>query len=380
MMFAASVYAAEPNFHDFDGYQQCLTKSVIATRLKNYLVKDRQIKQHYRLSDTHFFLYASASDKKAHRPEYTLRLGSLQVKKQKAIVSGPSDRPLLGVRIAIDPSFIGGQMAYLENRYVALGATSVEQMIVLGDMTLMLAKSLQSLLEQQGATVMLTRRSIGKNVYSQTFYEWLASQSSAPAIPAMARAHSYLFKKIFNPDYELAARVESINHCKPDLTIVLSFNILSSQDPHYGLHRGTDTNVSLAFMPGAFMSKELQTKRSRYEFMRLLVSDCLEQSACLCQSLLSELSRDSALSCATAKEFRQSDSCALSISPGLWARNLALTRRVQSPVCYLLASCADNYQEARSLERSLHTSPSRIDELAKHCLAGINRYIFLQAR
>src|SRR5690606_26522963 len=66
----------------------------------------------------------------------------------------PPERPLDGLRIAIDPGHIGGRWGKMEERWFQLpGSPPVQE----GDMTLRVAKLLKPKLEALGATVTLVR-------------------------------------------------------------------------------------------------------------------------------------------------------------------------------------------------------------------------------
>ena len=141
------------------------------------------------------------------------------------------NRPLAGLRIALDPGHIGGYWAKMEERWFQLGdAPPVTE----GDMTLTVAQHLASRLEKLGAEVFLTRsRSapatpllIGQLGTAAT--ESLVNQ----AIPGDQAAGKKESERLFYRVAEIRRRATLVNQVlRPDIVICLHFNAEGWGDP-----------------------------------------------------------------------------------------------------------------------------------------------------
>ena len=107
------------------------------------------------------------------------------------------------------------------------------------------------------------------------------------------------------------------------------------------------SNYNLAFIPGAFCKGELDQPQDRYEFLRLLLTDDLDRSLQLSQHIIAQFVAKLQVPLISPKEktsYTQS-SCLIQ-SPGIYCRNLALTRLVHSPICYGETLIQNHIEEA----------------------------------
>src|SRR5882762_11788666 len=74
----------------------------------------------------------------------------------KSLVPAKADKPLLGLRIALDPGHLGGKWAKMEERWFQVGST---QPVQEGDLTLKVARLLATRLRELGAKVFFVRNS-----------------------------------------------------------------------------------------------------------------------------------------------------------------------------------------------------------------------------
>ena len=129
---------------------------------------------------------------------------------------------------------------------------------------------------------------------------------------------------------------------------------------------------------------ELSDKESRYEFMRLLVSGDLERSLYLSQSILNRFVEHLDVPIISSNDgVHFMNRVSLEQSPGLYSRNLALTRLVHSPICYGETLIQNNIDECLNLSRQDfeiggQKCSSRIKQVAEAYFAGIKDYLSIE--
>jgi N-acetylmuramoyl-L-alanine amidase len=360
------------DFHDFDSYQSRLTAKEIEWKIKTYLEKNEAIKRFYRLTPQ--FLYIGDLDHQ--QIDYILKLNTnspLLPNKHRTYNS------LKDIRIAIDPGHFGGALAELEERYVAIPGEITENNHPIrfneGDLTYLTALELQRMLKKEGAVVLLTRSGIGKGAIKEDFFEWIKTHSDLTQNISL----SQVFRNYYNRE-DLKARVKIINEFFPDITIVIHYNSHLTDEEKNLKSLLTKSNYNLAFIPGAFDTNELSIIRDRYEFLRLIVTDQINESLNLSEFITRQFVRH--LDIPLISEYEKTsyiDSSCLIQKPGIYCRNLALTRLVHSPVCYGETLVQNNQEEIYRLSES-NTSvenipcPKRVKAVARAYFEGIKEY------
>jgi hypothetical protein len=274
------------------------------------------------------------------------------------------------------------------------------------------AKLVQQLLQAQGATVMLTKDKPGQSVYALSFDAWcrqtmgiespaewqtLAGQKKAIAymreralVPSQHRELQdrllhieraaqpdkarLLRQTVFRLGYnmlDLQARASKINAFKPHITLIIHFNAV-------GNGRVTvSTNYNMTFVPGSFLLGELTSQRARYELVRLLVSSDLKESIALAGSIAKHMEQSLAVPLMGA-EYCFSGNVVF-VAPGIFCRNLLLTRCIHGILCYGETLIQDNAEEAYRLAKKDITidgiaTSSRVVEVAQAYFKGICQY------
>lgn len=364
-LFATQIFGVD--FGDFDPFQGIFTREEVEERIQKYLVKEPSNSLFYRLTDD-ALVVGNLADEKV---DYTLKLATTcQGKKVKAPLS------LKGAKIAIDPGHFGGPYAELEERNVkipkALVGTDQDVQFDEGSLTFLTAVELKRLLEAEGAIVCVTRSAIGLGAIDKSFFAWLENQ---PALWKSKESLTTLFRNYNRED--LRVRAKKINEFKPDVTVIIHYNAHDESEKQQTI---THANYNLVFIPGGFRKKELSTSEERYEFIRLLVTDDLEESLKLSQCLVHEFVTKLKVPLITEND-RNSyiNSSCLKISEGVYSRNLALTRMVHGPLCYGETLIQNNEHEAlkldaRNIDINNITCSSRIREVAEAYFEGIKRY------
>ncbi|MCS6832481.1 MAG: N-acetylmuramoyl-L-alanine amidase [Flammeovirgaceae bacterium] len=402
-----------------------------------WLVRNEEVKSYFRIADDGIEMFASLDDKKVGKieckvyhdeiddflailkrlPEDSLesfyrQKGTEKLKKirenwektllpSKTIGISKNARRLENIRIALDPGHVGGDMktAILEGRYVIMAFPNGDTVqFNEGNLNLATAYLLKEKLEKEGANVMITKYKKGHSAFDKSYDDWLKEDFLRSLEEERAKNNidaalyqtlkttqdkAYIYERFFKY-LDFRERARKINAFQPHLTIVIHYNIDAPnwERRNGNVYQPSGINYSMVFLPGSFMKKELQETRDRLEFLRLLLSDDLQASLALCQRVQKRFVEDLNVP-PVANDERLNylkRGCIYTGIPGIYARNLALTRLVHSPLCYGETLCQDDEQEARWLAieeipaGELKTSP-RVAQTAEAYFNAILDYV-----
>ncbi|BCU75664.1 N-acetylmuramoyl-L-alanine amidase [Luteolibacter sp. LG18] len=286
----------------------------------------------------------------------------------------PPERPLEGLRIAIDPGHIGGAWAKMEERWFAIGSAPP---VCEGDLTLAVARLLKPQLESLGATVTLVRNNTEPLTTLRP--ETLLAEAAATA-PAGADLHKTA-ERLFYRTAEIRARADLVNHTlKPDLVLCLHFNAEAW---------GNALSPSLAdhshchlLLNGGYVDEEIALADQRYEMLRKLLQRTHAEEAAIGADVAASFYSATGLPPYTynplAKNARMVDG-----NPYLWARNLLANRLYDCPVIfmepYVMNSRHDyariqagDYEGTREIDGK--QEPSILREYAGAVAEGLKRH------
>jgi len=181
---------------------------------------------------------------------------------------------------------------------------------------------------------------------------------------------------------DLIARANKINAFQADVTAIIHYNISTKAKLVKGYFGPTTDNYSMMFTAGSFAKNELNDPEKRMNFLRLLLTDDIERSVELCDPVMA-FHRDSLGVPAVAEPndilYLNKYSLYLGV-PGVYARNLRMTRMVQGPICFGESLLQDNKTEAtrlNTLDDKLEGEAvsSRLREVAKSYFLGVRDYL-----
>ncbi|GAB4402715.1 MAG: hypothetical protein OHK0039_01060 [Bacteroidia bacterium] len=288
-----------------------------------------------------------------------------------------ADLPLRGLRVAIDPGHVSNNLAAaeIEGKYVKLlptEATGWESLqFYEAKLAIATAWLLRDSLEALGAEVLLTRGHDGRGALGGSFDAWrqggdldsllAASQAdgSMTAREAAAWRRASLkqqFLSLYNP-LDLQARARKIAAFAPHLTLIIHYNIHSpnwEKRDAAGYYPPTDANYCMAFVPGCFVAGELDQPADRAALLRLLLGQDLAASVRVAGDFVrhsENLTGVRPVSATDSLPYLRDYACAMP-PPGVYARNLTLTRLVPGPLCYGESLCQDNLREALALSKA----------------------------
>lgn len=399
-------------------------------RAQKYLVKSPHLYEYFSINNRGIVIYASSMHRKKGIAEFFMSWSELSTMKDvfefsdrnfqynvydsKGIKPFTADliqtvrilklnhnfiptsvmKPLSGIRVAIDPGHIATdmKMAKIEGRFIDMKLENGEEIkLKEGDLTLTTAYVLKDSLEKYGAEVFLTRTSIGnKGASNESYNSWkkkhlenkLASEHKLTKKQMLHilyhSAESKIYRDYFLQD-DLEIRANKINYFKPDVTVVLHYN---ADELNVGWKKPSKRNFSMVFVPGSFMQKELATKRDRYDFLRILISDNTKSSYYLSKFIMDQFQGYLKVPAVNQEtEPRYLKNVAMPLGDGIYARNLRLCRLLNSPMCYGEPLLQDNELELRGLNNNDlengDISP-RVIEVANSYFYGILNYINYQ--
>lgn len=309
------------------------------------LIKQKGIKKYTKRQRDSLFIYID--DRKT--------LGK-QVKK----------KPLQGYRVAIDPGHFATNLedAKIEQKYLYFQKDSLN----LNDsvkmfesvLTFNTAQILQKMLEDKGAKVFVTRNQNNFTSFNCTYADWIVKHKkrvldsllqarflSDESFSKLMKSTDYRFFWDFFRDFDLLNRANRINQFNPHVSIVIHYNVDEKNDPWV---KPSNNNFTMAFIGGVFTENNLEKMESKINFLRLLLTNQLSQSQKLAQETV--LNFNKKLNITIASQLDASylkDNCLATKSPGVFARNLILCRKINSPLVYGESLYQDNVDELEKL-------------------------------
>ena len=220
------------------------------------------------------------------------------------------------------------------------------------------AHILKNLLEEKGAEVFVTRNRSDFTSFNCTYQEWIKyhrkrsldslrqnGSLSAEKYNKLLKCNNYTLFWDFFRDYDLANRCNKVNAFVPDLTVIIHYNVDEKNAPW---KQHTKKNFSMTFIGGAFT--DISKTESKINFLRLLITDQLNSSEDLSAKTVFNFNKILEIPIAKAVDADYlRDNCLITASPGVFCRNLALCRKINSPLVYGESLYQDNEKECKQL-------------------------------
>ena len=255
---------------------------------------------------------------------------------RKASEMGPvtsPDRPLEGVRIALDAGHIGGQWAKMEGRWYQIGESLP---VMEGEMTLRTARLLRPLLEALGAVVSMVRYANAPlttqppDALHAEAMESLKAAKGAGATFTETQIRREA-ERLFYRTSEIRARGQRVNEVlRPDLLVCLHFNAESwgSDDGKPIFSRDNHLHV---IAHGCLNAAEFSLDDQRLDSLLRLVQGIPREEIRLCDAVARHLAAATGL-----RPFAYGGNSARQVNnnPYLWARNLLANRVYHCPVVF----------------------------------------------
>ena len=258
-----------------------------------------------------------------------------------APVAPPADKPLAGVRIAIDPGHLGGRWARMEERYFRLGDAAP---VMEGEMTLQTARRLADRLRALGAErVDLVREQTEPTTPLRP--SDLVEQARFLLAERGVRNPPKLFDGPLDPNRpnsllwnaenlftraDIRARAVRVNDTlRPDLVLCLHFNAEAWGDP--AAPELVDRNHLHLLVNGCYEPDEIARDDVRFEMLLRLLERTGPEELAAAQPVAATLASATGL---PAYQYTGLNAIPVGNSPYVWARNLLANRLYGCPVVY----------------------------------------------
>jgi N-acetylmuramoyl-L-alanine amidase len=252
------------------------------------------------------------------------------------------EKPLSGLRVAVDPGHLGGKWAKMEERWFQVGPSDpVEE----GDLTLRVARLLALRLRKLGAKVFLLRnnndpvtakrpddfKELAKKILIKNGVPQPRVDVLDPNDPEKEQTIRWQSEILFYRYSEIRRRAALVNFkLHPDLVLCLHFNAEGWGDPNNPAL--TDINHLHLLVNGSYLQDELEFDDERFEMIRRLLSRAYDEELPLADTIAGTMARETQL---PPYEYPTTNSTTkVGTSGYVYARNLLATRLYRCPVVY----------------------------------------------
>jgi len=254
------------------------------------------------------------------------------------------EKPLLGLKIGLDPGHLGARWAKMEERWFQVGNS---QPVQEGDLTLRVARLLAPRLRKLGAKVSFVRNSnepitakrpddfrelarkiLIKNGVPQSR---MGGNVLDPNDPGKEQTIRWQSEILFYRYSEIRRRAALVNFkLHPDLVLCLHFNAEGWGDPNNPTL--TDANHLHLLVNGSYLAEELEFDDERFEMIRRLLSRAYDEELPLADTIGLAMARETGL---PPFEYPTTNTTTKAGTSGyVYARNLLATRLYRCPVVY----------------------------------------------
>jgi N-acetylmuramoyl-L-alanine amidase len=260
----------------------------------------------------------------------------------RSLPSAKADKPLSGLRIALDPGHLGGEWAKIEERWFQVGNT---QPVQEGDLTLKVARLLAPRLRELGAKVFFVRnsnepvtakrpddfRELARKILIRNGVPQPRSDVLDPNDPEKEQTIRWQSEILFYRYSEIRRRAALVNFkLHPDLVLCLHFNAEGWGDPNDPTL--TDINHLHLLVNGSYLQQELEYDDERFEMIRRLLSRAYDEELPLADTVAGAMAHETQL---PPYEYPTTNSTTkVGTSGYVFARNLLATRLYRCPVVY----------------------------------------------
>src|SRR5213596_2526719 len=260
----------------------------------------------------------------------------------KSLPPAKPDKPLAGLRIALDPGHLGGKWAKMEERWFQVGDTKP---VTEGDLTLRVSRMLASRLKKLGATVLFVRNStqpitsrrpgdfkeLARKILIKNGLPQPRPDVLDPSDPEKQQTIRWQREMLFYRYSEIRRRAVLVNNkLHPDLVLCLHFNAEGWGDPVNPTL--IDNNHLHLLVNGSYLQDELDLDDERFEMIRRLLSRAYDEELAIADTVANSMGKATGL---PAYQYPTTLTTTKVGSSGyVYARNLLATRLYRCPVVY----------------------------------------------
>ena len=260
----------------------------------------------------------------------------------KSLPRPPPEKPLAGLRVALDPGHIGGKWAKMEERWFQVGEAKP---VTEGDLALKVARLLAPQLRKLGAKVFFIRNSsepvtpmrpadfkqLARKILIKNGVPQPRADVLDPKDPGKEQTIRWQSEILFYRYSEIRRRAVLVNtKLHPDLVVCLHFNAEGWGDPNSPSL--TDLNHLHLLVNGSYLQPELEFDDERFEMVRRLLSRVYDEELPLSDVVATSMAK------ATSLPPFQYPTTLTTTKVGttgyVYARNLLASRIYRCPVVY----------------------------------------------
>src|SRR5262249_43790383 len=262
----------------------------------------------------------------------------------KSLPLAKPNKPLSGLRVALDPGHLGGKWAKMEERWFHLDDSKP---VTEGDLALRVSRMLASRLKKLGATVLFVRNSTGPITSKRPgdFKELarkilikdgmpqprMGGDVLDPNDPEKEKTIRWQSEMLFYRYSEIRRRAVLVNNkLHPDLVLCLHFNAEGWGDPANPTL--IDNNHLHLLVNGSYLQDELDLDDERFEMIRRLLSRAYDEELAIADTVANSMAKATGL---RAYQYPTTlNTTKVGSSGYVYARNLLATRLYRCPVVY----------------------------------------------
>jgi N-acetylmuramoyl-L-alanine amidase len=260
----------------------------------------------------------------------------------KSLPAASGEKPLSGLKVALDPGHLGGKWAKMEERWFQVGDSKPIQE---GDLTLRVARLLAWRLRELGANVSFVRNSnepttskrpgdfryLARKILIKNGVPQPRPDFLDPNDPEKEQTIRWQSEILFYRYSEIRRRAARVNFkLHPDLVLCLHFNAEGWGDPNSPTL--TDINHLHLLVNGSYLAEELELDDERFEMIRRLLSRAYDEELPLADTVALAMARETGL---PPYAYPTTNSTTkVGTSSYVFARNLLATRLYRCPVVY----------------------------------------------
>ena len=341
------VLGARPHWKVLEKYQETITRDDFARLIQNVYctqgispdliaIGDESARILTNREAQNYFTLRFAKDDTSRKPIPRLWHPA------KSLPPLKQDKPLAGLRIALDPGHLGGKWAKMEERWFQVGESSPVQE---GDLSLRVAKILATQLKQLGAQVFFVRNSnepvtskrpddfkeLAKTILIKNGVPEPRKDVDHFDDPAREQTVRWQSEILFYRYSEIRRRAVLVNtKLHPDLVLCLHFNAEGWGDPKNPTL--IDHNHLHLLLNGSYLQPELEFDDERFEMLRRLLSRAYDEELPLADTIAGVMAKATQL---PPYEYPTTlTTTKVGTSGYVYARNLLATRLYRCPVVY----------------------------------------------
>src|SRR5215469_5786773 len=342
-----SVLGSKPRWDVLEHYQQTITRDEFAHLINDVYgphgfapdlieIKDDTARILMNRDAQKFFVlrFATTTEEQKRVPRLWRTAKSLPLPAR--------EKPLSGLKIALDPGHLGGKWAKMEERWFQVGKSlPVKE----GDLTLRVARLLARRLRKSGARVSFVRDSnepitskrpddfkeLARKILVKNGVPHPRLDVLDPNDPEKEETIRWQSEILFYRYSEIRRRAALVNFkLHPDLVLCLHFNAEGWGDPTSPMLN--DINHLHLLVNGSYLAEELEFDDERFEMIRRLLSRAYDEDLPLADTIARAMARQTGL---PPYAYPTTNSTTkVGASGYVYARNLLATRLYRCPVVY----------------------------------------------